>query len=185
MLEHDSVAGAGGRGEASEVGDEVASASRTVSNVKWCGGDDSQEESRSKVSTINPCELPQSKTGTSWTPAPSSTYKPGRPYYLARIVVPIELPEDGIFVPTFHSCLVSRFYSLKVSLSLGSASRSISVILPVHMAAVQPDSVRRASGRSSIASGSTAVAGETELERYLATPGLDELDSLPKYTSLP
>lgn len=38
-------------------------------------------------------------------------------YYTASVVVPITLPETKAFVPTFHSCLVSRIYSLDLSLT--------------------------------------------------------------------
>ncbi|KAL9024287.1 MAG: hypothetical protein Q9196_006626 [Gyalolechia fulgens] len=52
-------------------------------------------------------------------PQPSASYKEGQPYYTAHLLVPTTLPnkQDGtgsskVFVPTFHSCLVSRIYVL-------------------------------------------------------------------------
>ncbi|KAE8155264.1 hypothetical protein BDV25DRAFT_167712 [Aspergillus avenaceus] len=36
----------------------------------------------------------------------------GEGFYTASIVVPITLPESKAFVPTFHSCLISRVYAL-------------------------------------------------------------------------
>src|SRR5699024_8625814 len=60
-------------------------------------------------------------------------------YYTASIVVPIA-PPDGrkAYVPTFHSCLVSRFYALDVSVSYRTPAAnimdpSISLRLPVQM----------------------------------------------------
>jgi hypothetical protein len=41
----------------------------------------------------------------------------GNTYYTASIIVPITLPQSKAFPPTFHSCLVSRIYSLGISLS--------------------------------------------------------------------
>ena len=50
-------------------------------------------------------------------------------YYTARVVVPIDLPKsDKTYVPSFHTCLVSRIYSLDIALaakaSLGSSATS-------------------------------------------------------------
>lgn len=38
-------------------------------------------------------------------------------YYTTSIAIPITLPRNRAFVPTFHSCLVSRVYSLDLSIS--------------------------------------------------------------------
>lgn len=60
-------------------------------------------------------------------------------YYTASIVVPIALPDARrAFVPTFHSCLVSRFYALDVSVSYRTPAAnivdpSVSLRLPVQM----------------------------------------------------
>ncbi|KAJ5138298.1 uncharacterized protein N7515_003146 [Penicillium bovifimosum] len=47
---------------------------------------------------------------------PSSAFS-GDTYYTASIVVPVTLPKSKAFVPTFHSCLMSRTYSLGLSLT--------------------------------------------------------------------
>jgi hypothetical protein len=47
---------------------------------------------------------------------PSSAFT-GDTYYTASIVVPVTLPKSKAFVPTFHSCLMSRTYSLDLSLT--------------------------------------------------------------------
>jgi hypothetical protein len=47
--------------------------------------------------------------------------------YTASIIVPITLPKSKAFAPTFHSCLVSRIYSLDITLSYCT---STSTILP-------------------------------------------------------
>ncbi|KAL9631356.1 MAG: hypothetical protein Q9164_005939 [Protoblastenia rupestris] len=45
-------------------------------------------------------------------PVPSCAYK-GKSFYTAKVFVPISLPKDNkVFVPTFHSCLMSRVYAL-------------------------------------------------------------------------
>ena len=59
-------------------------------------------------------------------PSPSSAYK-GKTFYTARIVVPVSLPKGNkLFVPSFHSCLVSRIYALDLYLSLNTPSASVS-----------------------------------------------------------
>lgn len=49
-------------------------------------------------------------------------------YYTASIVVPIALPKKKTFVPTFHSCVISRVYVLDLSLSHPS---KISLKVPI------------------------------------------------------
>ncbi|KAL8907810.1 MAG: hypothetical protein Q9207_001213, partial [Kuettlingeria erythrocarpa] len=67
-------------------------------------------------------------------PDPSSLHKTHLPYYSAHLVVPITFPrkEDGtgsnkIFVPTFHSCLLSRIYVLDLILSCNTPDPSITI----------------------------------------------------------
>ena len=71
-------------------------------------------------------------------PKPSSAYQ-GKTFYTAQVVVPISLPKGNkVFVPTFHSCLVSRVYLLDLYLSTsGSAATNSSthLRLPVQISA--------------------------------------------------
>lgn len=58
-------------------------------------------------------------------PEPSSTYKGGS-FYIASIMVPISLPRSNrVFVPTFHSCLLSRTYVIDLSLSIQPPSTTV------------------------------------------------------------
>ncbi|KAI7624167.1 hypothetical protein KC346_g2340 [Hortaea werneckii] len=69
------------------------------------------------------------------TPQPSDQYK-GKTYYTARLLVPITLPNHKAFVPTFHSCLVSRQYALKLDLSIsgtGGIAPSLDLKLPIQI----------------------------------------------------
>lgn len=71
-------------------------------------------------------------------PSPSTDYN-GKTFYTARIIVPISLPKGNkVFVPTFHSCLISRIYALDLYLSLHTPSTSVSdptlhLKLPIQM----------------------------------------------------
>lgn len=51
---------------------------------------------------------------------PSASYKGGS-YFTAVLELPIALPNNKTFVPTFHTCLVSRVYQLKFELGLQTA----------------------------------------------------------------
>ena len=51
-------------------------------------------------------------------PAPSCAYK-GKNFYTAKVVAPVSLPSGSkVFVPSFHSCLMSRVYALDLYLSI-------------------------------------------------------------------
>ncbi|KAJ5950538.1 uncharacterized protein N7479_008951 [Penicillium vulpinum] len=54
----------------------------------------------------------------------SSTYA-GDTYYTASLVIPVTLPKSKAFVPTFHSCLMSRTYSLELSLTYHTPATNI------------------------------------------------------------
>ncbi|KAJ5125219.1 Carboxypeptidase [Penicillium atrosanguineum] len=57
-----------------------------------------------------------SSTASEQSVSPSSEFL-GDTYYTASVVIPITLPKTKTFVPTFHSCLMSRTYSLDLSLT--------------------------------------------------------------------
>jgi hypothetical protein len=55
---------------------------------------------------------------------PSTSFN-GETYYTASIVIPITLPKNKAFVPTFHSCLMSRIYSLDLALTYHTPATNI------------------------------------------------------------
>lgn len=62
-------------------------------------------------------------------------------FHTTTLRLPINLPLDKkTFIPTFHSCITSRFYTLQLSLSLasGSSVNTVSLSLPLQVA-VAPD----------------------------------------------
>lgn len=83
---------------------------------------------------------------------PSAAYKGGS-YFTAVLEMPIALPEKKTFVPTFHTCLVSRIYQLKFELGLQTAGivGSVDLRVPFQITSGDPDS-RSSSRRSSYAS---------------------------------
>ena len=80
------------------------------------------------------------RRGSSWStvsssnphiPEPSASYKQDLPYYTTHLLVPITLPKtdssnnNKTFVPTFHSCLISRVYALDLYLSCHTPGTSV------------------------------------------------------------
>lgn len=57
-------------------------------------------------------------------------------FYTTSIVIPTNLPDGKAFVPTFHSCFVSRVYALELSLSyftLNRLEKTASLRVPVQI----------------------------------------------------
>lgn len=59
----------------------------------------------------------------------------GKFFYTAAILVPITLPNNKNFLPTFHSCLISRQYVLSLSLSTSGIGMAMSLKVPVQVSA--------------------------------------------------
>ncbi|KAI9041017.1 S-antigen [Aspergillus affinis] len=95
--------------------------------------------------------LSSSVSSVQWTPVPDekmscrdsrtsteSTAATAKTYYTASITAPIILPRHKTYVPTFHSCLISRVYSLDLKLSYHAPnthllSESTSLRLPLQI----------------------------------------------------
>lgn len=129
-----------------------------------------------------------------WIPGPSSTYTPGTAFWTARLPLPITLPNTKhSFVPTFHSCLISRTYTLALSLSLQTAGLggSIDLRVPLQISAAPPinnasDAARR---RESVASAQLNTDIEDDIHsifapRSLVNPNLQPETPNPTLRSL-
>ncbi|MCJ1259718.1 hypothetical protein MMC24_007557 [Lignoscripta atroalba] len=96
--------------------------SRCVQSAQWHAHQDSSSPSqqirRDSALSIN--------SVTNGFPEPSSAYA-GKRFYTAKILVPVNLPANKTFTPTFHSCLVSRVYALDLTLSVHTPSTTVSV----------------------------------------------------------
>lgn len=110
--------------------EQFSLSSRCMANVEWTKQGPSQPAAIERRDSAN--SLSSVWTGT--TPAPSEGYK-GKSYYTACLVVPIQLPANRAFVPTFHSCLISRVYALKFDLSVSTTGigPSMELKLPVQI----------------------------------------------------
>ena len=119
-----------------------------------------------------------SSSGT-FIPDASTGYKNGT-FYVAELDAPIILPENKAFVPTFHSCLISRIYQVKLELHLQNKGvvGTIDLKLPVQIACSADTGAWSPRRGSAITAGSIEQEGlsEDEVQEYLEprpllTPG--------------
>ncbi|EKJ72439.1 hypothetical protein FPSE_07320 [Fusarium pseudograminearum CS3096] len=82
--------------------------------------------------------LPKTETKIEWTQNLDMQSTKASPiFYTATVQIPFELPTvDKMFVPTFHSCIVSRAYTVKVVLE---GDVKIDLIVPVQVVMGSPD----------------------------------------------
>ncbi|KAE8369740.1 hypothetical protein BDV27DRAFT_172390 [Aspergillus caelatus] len=106
----------------------VSLSSLCVSSTKWTKHSAVRMSGQSAPVDLTPTE-PFAST--------SATEDRGT-YFTAAIIVPVTLPSTKAFVPTFHSCLISRTYALDLSISyhtphISLLSPYISLRLPVQV----------------------------------------------------
>ncbi|KAM3425664.1 hypothetical protein BST61_g7608 [Cercospora zeina] len=77
--------------------------------------------------------------GTS-IPAPSKDYK-GTRFFITHLDVPVSLPTNKAFVPSFNSCLISRIYQLKLELHLQNKGLvgTMDLKLPIQISCTEGD----------------------------------------------
>ncbi len=131
-------------------------ATRCVENVSWT---EHQPQPIRRDSGYSTCSATSSDSSCSEATVTPATHR----WYEASILVPLTLPASKTWLPTFHSCLASRIYSLDMSLSVhtpgaGVPSSTISLRLPVQIS----------SGPDGMLAGSLeAGAEQEEVEDYL------------------
>lgn len=117
----------------------VELSSRCISSVEWQKHDGEQspgaglcrrQSDFSDLSTASAYDVPE----------PSSAYRAGTLFYTARVLVPMSLPKNRSFAPTFHSCSVSRTYVLDLHVSYHTpgatvSTPSIQLRLPIQISA--------------------------------------------------
>ncbi|KAL5355114.1 hypothetical protein BJX96DRAFT_140721 [Aspergillus floccosus] len=83
-----------------------------------------QWKKHSAGGSLGRCDSRQSSSSEESIAGPSACFT-GSTYYTASVVVPITLPKNKAFVPTFHSCLTSRVYALDLSISYHTPNANI------------------------------------------------------------
>lgn len=137
--------------------------SRYMTGVEWTHHEYEDSEYLYRRSSA----MSSSSTSQHSIPRPSEKYK-GNGFYTAKILVPVTLPDDKAFVPTFHSCLISRVYSLSLHLGLHSATMAPSMTLkvPLQISAEQSTQARR-----SVSLAAEQLSSELEAD-YLLQSGV-------------
>ncbi|KAF2169948.1 hypothetical protein M409DRAFT_51735 [Zasmidium cellare ATCC 36951] len=125
--------------------EQLSLSSRCVAGVEW-----TRHSGNDQVRRDSACST--SSTTMGQAPEASANFK-GKSYYVARVLVPINLPSTKTFVPTFHSCLVSRIYQLKFELGLHTAGLGGTVDLKVPLQVAYEAGNGDSPRRGSIASG--------------------------------
>ncbi|KAF3390136.1 hypothetical protein DPV78_011473 [Talaromyces pinophilus] len=112
-------------------------------------------------------------------PSASSSYC-GKTFYTASILVPVTLPANRTFVPTFHSCLVSRVYTLDLSLSYQPASTklplapSISLNIPIQITSAPGNGLATPADASDLLLPDTQIEEEYYRPRTIAPPSEED-----------
>jgi hypothetical protein len=88
---------------------------RSLNTVSWTRQEPNSSTPNSPLELIRrPSTF--STDSTVAIPEPSSTYS-GSHFFTTSLVIPLALPKHKVFVPSFHSCIVSRNYVLDLELS--------------------------------------------------------------------
>ncbi|KAF1851393.1 arrestin [Cucurbitaria berberidis CBS 394.84] len=101
----------------------------------------------------------------------SKDYKHGS-FYTTQILVPITPPMNKNFIPTFHSCLISRTYTLSLQFSLSSGP-SMHLKIPVQICAEGSDTGIENARARSVEETVFREAADVFLPRSVAPPSFD------------
>ena len=147
--------------------EQINLSDRCVANVEW-ERHDAPKRQPSPPRRDSACSA-VSLGNMGSTPAPSKEYKGGA-YFTARLLVPISLPINKTFIPTFHSCLVSRIYQLRLSLEVSGnlPGQSANLKLPIQISAdysAAPSAPMRRNSASSIEEDDLDEAGVEDFFR--------------------
>ncbi|KAI9682932.1 MAG: hypothetical protein M1829_006368 [Trizodia sp. TS-e1964] len=107
----------------------VPLSSRAIAGVKWQqhAREDDDEGAIRRDSAFSTCSAPPECVKA------SKGYQ-GGVFYTAHVVVPIALPTNKSWVPSFASCVVARVYRLDLSLELnGRWGRGVGVKIPLQI----------------------------------------------------
>lgn len=107
-------------GRTGSFSETVQLSSRCVESAQWepRGAEDNNLRRDSNLSV-------SSSSLTAPVLAPTPKYAGGI-FYTAKVLVPVTLPKGKMFIPTFHSCLISRLYTLELSLTASTPNASMS-----------------------------------------------------------
>ncbi|KAL1877823.1 hypothetical protein Plec18167_004792 [Paecilomyces lecythidis] len=116
----------------------VPLSSRCIALVQW-----EKHHANGNDAISRRTSLQSASSTETLTSGPSASYS-GKTFYTASILVPITLPKSKSFVPTFHSCLISRTYALDLSVSYHTPNTNVltpssSLRVPIQLTCGRPD----------------------------------------------
>ncbi|KAJ5730408.1 uncharacterized protein N7483_004916 [Penicillium malachiteum] len=107
--------------------------------------------------------------------SPSASFS-GDTYYTASLLIPVSLPNSKVFVPTFHSCLMSRVYSLDLNLTYHTPGAngvdSVKSSLGIVVTQDEVDEFFRPRLNSVVTQAVIDVAAPPEYSETIASPNL-------------
>lgn len=168
----------------------VPLASRSVEGAKWTWHvpAPAYERRDSGYETASVRSGSVSASGSSISLPPEKTRlldatKAEKGWFEASIPVPVTLPTNKTWLPTFHSCLVSRFYALRLEIAVhtpGTAvpATSVSLKVPVQIAAVAREGTREkflaGAGTAGVPLAIAVSAAEGDEEERRRIAGIEE-----------
>jgi len=159
--------------------ENVALTSLCIASAHWekqtaDANPETEEDAARRDSGISMTSSAEAAFAAGILPA-SKAYKNGT-FYTAQILVPITLPTNKNFIPTFHSCLVSRTYTLGMHFAAhGSASMNLKV--PVQICANGSDTGIENARARSVEETVMREAAEVWTPRSVAPPSFDEINT--------
>ena len=154
--------------------DSLDLANRCVANTEW----KKHEPAAKKTTQPRHRDSGISSSGTD-VPHPSEGHNPKLPFYTARVLVPVSLPKTNkVFLPTFHSCLISRVYTLHLYLSFETPQTSIKdptlhLKLPIQVSTEGRDPSQQTMSAQAAAAIASQQANEFFNPRSVAPPSSD------------
>ena len=141
--------------------ESVPLSTRCVASAQWTKHS-SRDEDSIRRNSMNSTSSSESLPG----PSASFDTKKTPYYYTTSVLVPISVPENKTPVPTFHSCLISRVYSLDLSVSYHPANTFLGPAMSLKL----PIQVSSASRFGNKDDGLGMVISPAEVEAEFFTP---------------
>jgi hypothetical protein len=135
-------------------------------------------------SGVSDCSTSSADAYSASIPPASKNYKDGC-FYTASILVPVTLPYNKNFIPTFHSCLISRSYTLSLHISAhtsGVSDPSLHLKVPLQVCAEGSVTGNENARARSAEVGVLDEVGRVFTPRSVAPPAdLGVMDAPPEY----
>jgi hypothetical protein len=155
--------------------ENVALSSLCIASAQWvkhpaASNPETEEDAERRDSGISDCST-TSSTGAAFAAGmlPASRDYKNSTFYTAQVIVPITLPTNKNFIPTFHSCLVSRTYTLGMRFTVQGGT-SLHLKVPIQICANGSDTGIENARARSMEETELRQAGDMWTPRSVAPP---------------